>query len=119
MPHHLHNYIRAHRRRLGLTQTDLAVILGQKSGSNVCKNERRRSEPNLRLAIAYSIILHVSVEQLFPGVYEKARSDLRSHIEASLQHLEKRPHTPSVRRRQQTISELLTSIYGASNKKEL
>ncbi len=63
------NHIRAHRKRLGFNQVDLALLMNRES-SHVSRNERRLSEPTLRSAIRYSIILQVSVEDLFPGVVD-------------------------------------------------
>ncbi len=63
------NHIRAHRKRLGFTQADLAFLINRES-SHVSRNERRLSEPTLRSLIRYSIILQVSIEDLFPGVVD-------------------------------------------------
>lgn len=73
------NHIRAHRKRLGFNQADLAFLMNREC-SNISKNERRFSEPTLRSVIRYSIILQVSVEDLFPGVVELELSHIKERL---------------------------------------
>lgn len=79
----LANHIRAHRKRLGFKQADLALLMNRK-WSNVCRNERRHSEPALRTAIRFAIILQVSVEELFPGIVEVEQIQIRERVSAKL-----------------------------------
>ena len=81
------NHIRAHRKRLGFNQADLALLMNRES-SHVSRNERRLSEPTLRSAIRYSIILQVSVEELFPGVVDLERIHIRERL---IEKLSQRP----------------------------
>ncbi len=89
----LNNYIRAHRRRLGLRQGDVAAIMGH-TISNVCRHERRLCEPSLRTAIRFAIVLQVSIEDLFPGIIEAESQETKKKIALLLPHF-KRENSPA------------------------
>lgn len=71
MPHALENYLRTYRRRSGLSQDDLAFLLGTRSGSKVSRYEHYARQPSLETAIAYEVIFQTPLRELFAGVYEK------------------------------------------------
>jgi DNA-binding XRE family transcriptional regulator len=61
------NYLRAHRRRSGLSQRELGILVGYGHGHVVSKHERSTSAPPLLIALAYEIVFEVPVGQLFTG----------------------------------------------------
>lgn len=63
----LPNYLRAHRRRVGLSQDEIAFLLGLESRTNVSRHETRTRIPRLDLALGYELILGVPVGELFAG----------------------------------------------------
>jgi len=67
----LPNYLRMHRKRMGLSQDQVASILGCRSGAKVSRYERFQREPTLRTAIACEVLFGVSIRELFAGVYEE------------------------------------------------
>ena len=78
MPYTLENYLRTYRRRAGLSQDEMAFLLGTKSGTKVSRYERLHREPSLRTAFAYEVIFRAPLRDLFGGAYEKtARATLR------------------------------------------
>lgn len=76
MSSHLPNYVRAQRKRLGLSQADVAVLLGAESGAKVCRYERFAREPSLRTALACEALFQTSVSELFAGLYEVAEREV-------------------------------------------
>src|SRR5207249_11765504 len=71
MPQQLENYLRTYRRRAGLSQDEMAFLLGTKSGTKVSRYERLRREPSLRTAFAYAVIFRAPLRGLFAGAYER------------------------------------------------
>ena len=67
----LDNYLRTHRRRTGLSQSEVAAVLGCKDGGQVSRHERLVRTPALERALAYEALYHASVRELFAGLYEK------------------------------------------------
>lgn len=90
------SYLRTHRRKYGLSQSDLADILGLINEHQVSRHERSLTLPLLLTAIGYEIIFQVPVAELFPGIYET----VRSNIEKRLDEIEEQLHQSSVKGRQ-------------------
>jgi transcriptional regulator with XRE-family HTH domain len=65
----LDNYLRTERRLAGLSQEDLAFLLGSQNGTIVSRYERGRRTPSLETALAYEAILGIPVSELFPGKF--------------------------------------------------
>ena len=72
----LPNYLRTFRKRKGLTQKEVATLMGYKSSAFVCRNERFVSRPTLKTAIAYEIIYRISIPEMFPGLYEDVKKEM-------------------------------------------
>lgn len=72
--HKLPNYVRLYRKRLGLSQQELAFLLGWRDGSHPSRYEYFSSIPRLRTALALAVIFRVSVHELFSGEYKKIES---------------------------------------------
>jgi transcriptional regulator with XRE-family HTH domain len=81
------NYLRAHRKRSGLSQDEIAAALGCEDGGVVSRHEAARIFPPLPLALAYEVIFLVPVSQLFRGlrdVVEQTTEDRLSKLEVEL-----------------------------------
>lgn len=61
-------YLRAQRRQWGLTQGDLAYLLGYRYPSAIWRIECDGRAPKLSIAIACYILFDTPVTQLFPGL---------------------------------------------------
>lgn len=85
MPAQLPNYLRTHRKRLGLSQEEVAFLLGTRHGDKVCRYERFIRQASLEAALACEVIFQKSVRDLFFGLYQKiernvaARAKVLSH----------------------------------------
>ncbi len=73
----LGNYLRAYRKRSGLSQREVAYLLGSKNGGQVSLNERRRHVPPLETALAFQAVLGTPISELFAGTYESVAEDVR------------------------------------------
>ena len=87
--HKLENYLRAYRKRSGLTQREVAFLLGCENGAQVSRYEKRRRLPPLRTALACEAVFGAPVAELFGGmrdqvskVIEKRLAELRSRLQA-------------------------------------
>src|ERR1019366_3407404 len=65
----LKNYLRAHRKRSGLSQSEVALLVGSQTGACVSRHERFRRQPTLQTALAYEIIFGTAARDLFPGLF--------------------------------------------------
>jgi transcriptional regulator with XRE-family HTH domain len=70
-PAQLRNYLRANRKRLTLSQDDVAFLLGGQSGAKISRYENFTRVPGLEVALALEAIYKRSVGELFGGLYQK------------------------------------------------
>jgi transcriptional regulator with XRE-family HTH domain len=76
MEHKLKCYLHFHRLRWGLTQRELAHLLGYKSGSVVSRLERELQRPTLPIVFGCQIIFGVPPLELFPGEFADVEDEL-------------------------------------------
>jgi len=69
-----HNRIRQFRMEKGLTQRELAHILGYKSVSSLSHLERGCKLPSLKTAMKLEIALQRFIGDIFPRLYNKLRT---------------------------------------------
>src|SRR5881628_703008 len=74
--HRLPNYLKTHRKRAGLSQDEVAFLLGCRSGAKVSRYERLARRPSLETAFAYEAVFGVPARELFAGVYEKVEREV-------------------------------------------
>ena len=89
------SYLRYHRKKSGLTQSELAEVLGSIGSRQVARHENFKATPSIYVALGYHIALQASIAELFPGVYETVRQG----IEQRLLDLEHRLQQSSVKGR--------------------
>jgi len=73
----LDNYLRTYRRRAGISQDEMAFLLGTHDGTKVSRYERLARTPGLETALAYEAIFGISVRELFAGVYQRVERAAR------------------------------------------
>lgn len=75
-------HLRTHRKRSGLTQRELAKLLGYTSKSLISRHETASGIPTLDIALAYEAIFRVPVAQLFPELYRAIESSIEARLAA-------------------------------------
>ena len=110
------NYLRSHRLRWGLSQGELARLLGWKRAEVVSRIEQKHRPPTLKLVIACFILFGTAAAELFPDIsasieidvmariwelYEKVQGDPSKKtkikielLEGAIARAEQRKHTP-------------------------
>jgi len=76
MTHKLRNYLRMYRKRTGLTQRDVSILLGCRFGSAIVRYEHFSREPTLPTALSLAVILRARAHELFAGLHEQAKQDV-------------------------------------------
>jgi transcriptional regulator with XRE-family HTH domain len=101
------NQVKAYRRRLGLAQSDMALLLGDHSASRVSRYERGRRLPPLLIALTYQVIFGATSAELFAKEYAAALRGVRDRAKK----LAAMSHPKNARRaeqRKRSINLLLT-----------
>lgn len=80
--------LRTLRKKSGLSQSELAYILGFRSEIPVVRHERSQAIPNLLTALAYEVIFQVQISAQFRELF----TSVEAGIEERLAELEHRLH---------------------------
>jgi transcriptional regulator with XRE-family HTH domain len=105
-------YLRTHRKKSGLSQSELASILGLVTELQISRHERSLTLPLFLTAISYEIVFQVPIAELFPGLYET----VRQNIDERLSELEGRLHESSAKgRRAEFIARKLEWMWERRN----
>lgn len=107
----LHNYLRTHRKRIGFTQRDIAVLIGSNHVGKISRYETFDQIPHLTTVLAYEVIFQTSPRELFGGLFDKVAEEILKRSEALIRETKQR--RPS-RRTQMKINHLkrLAASYG-------
>lgn len=87
----LQNYVRSHRLKSGLNQREISVLIGVENRSTVSRIERSLRLPNLEILLALEIVFDEDGQDLFAGVAERVRGEVRDRARALLESLDDRP----------------------------
>jgi len=74
------NYLRTHRKRSGLSQHEVAGVLGIDNGGMVCRYELGRHLPPLLVALALEALFRVPISQLFRGLGETVEQSVEDRL---------------------------------------
>jgi transcriptional regulator with XRE-family HTH domain len=75
-------YLRFLRRKSGLSQQELAQILGSLTATQVSRHERSVSPPTLIAALGYEVVFRRPVSEIFPGLYHTIEAGVVDRLES-------------------------------------
>ncbi|WP_456737463.1 MULTISPECIES: helix-turn-helix transcriptional regulator [unclassified Bradyrhizobium] len=111
--HHRHlSYVRPHRRRWGLTQQELAFLIGVKSRTAVSRIEGSKRRPSLDAVFVCMLIFNMPALELFPGLMSELRASIRARANELYEQLQGDPS--NVTRLKLDFLERLLDRVGAS-----
>jgi DNA-binding XRE family transcriptional regulator len=76
----LENYLRIHRRRIGLSQKDLGTALGYEDEAPVSRHESFQKVPPLAVALGYEILFGVPVSEIFAGLKDQVEQQIEIRL---------------------------------------
>lgn len=74
------NYLRSYRLRWGLSQGDLAHLLGWKGAEVVSRIEQKQRPPTLKLVIACFILFGAPAAELFPDISVSVEASVMARV---------------------------------------
>jgi transcriptional regulator with XRE-family HTH domain len=104
---HHPNYLRAHRKRLGLSQGEIAYLLGSPRGEKVCRYECFISEPGFRIALAYEIIFKTPAREIFPDLCKEIERQIADRARDLLKRLKTRSPHPLLSRKRDVLADIV------------
>lgn len=84
----LANYLRFHRKRIGLNQEELGKILGYRNEGQVSRHERLGSLPPLLIALGYEAVFRVPLSEIFPGLRDAVEQGIETRLAAFEEELQ-------------------------------
>jgi len=95
----LDNYLRTYRKKLGLTQREVAFLLGCHSGAKVSRYERSARVPSLNAILAYEVIFQKPARELFAGLYDRAERQTMRNLRLLVSRLRRRRESSALARK--------------------
>lgn len=102
----LRNHLSIHRRRLSLTQEEVAFLIGTvglNKAIKVCRDEKSAREPSLREALAYELLYGKPVRELFPGLCAEVEGKMTERAAYLRHRVVKKPRP----KREETINRII------------
>jgi len=72
--------LRTLRKRSGLSQKELAHILGFRDGAPISRHERADTVPDLLTAFGYEVVFRVPISKLFPELYQAVEVGIEERL---------------------------------------
>jgi transcriptional regulator with XRE-family HTH domain len=95
----LPNYLRANRKRLALSQGDVAFLLGKQIGAKISRYENFAQIPSLENALAFEIIYKLSASEIFGGLYAQMEKDIAARAKLLIDKNDPRSGGQAAKRR--------------------
>jgi transcriptional regulator with XRE-family HTH domain len=105
----LGSYLRTIRLKSGLTQKDVAALLGLETGSAISRTEKGNGIPSLAILLGYCIIFEIHPKDIVPRMYQDIEKDVYAQAHVLVAHLEKRHATSALSERLKFLKELSQS----------
>ncbi len=86
-------YLRSNRRRWGLTQKELAVLLGTKTGGAISRIESGDRLPTFTTALACQVLFDLAPCDIFPGAFTRIEEDAITRAYDLYERLQGTPST--------------------------
>jgi transcriptional regulator with XRE-family HTH domain len=83
------NYIKSFRKRAGLSQQELAYLVGCRNGASVSRYESLEREPTTVTTLAYEAVFRTAVSALFRGTYAIVEQNVLTRARALSKKLAK------------------------------
>ena len=103
MSFRLENYVWIYRKRSGLTQDEVAFLLGCESGTKVSRYERYTRKPNLETLFGYELLLGAPGRELFAGTFEKIGKKILRRAQLLTRKLNRATPSPTATRKLQIL----------------
>ncbi|MEM8484446.1 MAG: helix-turn-helix transcriptional regulator [Bacteroidota bacterium] len=110
MSNKLPNYLRTFRKRSGLSQAEVAFLLGCEHGTKISRYERQQRIPNLKTVLALEVVYKTMSKHLFEGVYHEIEYQVKERVAILHKQITKKETTPTTLHKLRSLKELLDEL---------
>lgn len=114
MARKLSNYLRTYRRYAGLSQSEVAFLVGCEGPAQISKHERFMHRPPLESLLAYEMIFGAPLRDLFAGMCHKVEETTRKRAEVLVEKLSARTPDPITTRKLELLRRIASGQVLAS-----
>jgi len=93
MTHRVKTYLRTFRRRSGLTQAEVAFLLGAEDGAQVSRYERLSRRPSFQTALGLQAVFGIPAETLLPAISAQVERKIMARAHLLSRRLERKGFT--------------------------
>lgn len=104
----LADYLKAYRKRSGLSQEELAFLFGAETDSVVWLYEHGLRTPGLVNLVTYEYVFQVSSRELFAGIYEKVGKETDARAKKLLTLINRKSLTSGHARKSSFLNAILS-----------
>src|ERR1043166_9995694 len=83
----LHNYLRTFRKRVGLSQSDVAYLFGYTNPAKISRYERGLRMPRVPTMLGLVIVYQAAITELFAGLHEQTEREIARRARSLLRRL--------------------------------
>jgi len=112
----LPNYLRASRKRLALSQDEVAFLMGGRGGAKISRYEAFARKPSLETAIAFEVIYGKPVSELFAGLRQKVTQGVQDRAKVLKHRVSFQGSDRRSQRRRAAITSLVAPTSGTTEK---
>lgn len=94
-----HNFLRLHRKRSRLTQSDIAFILDLADYSNISRWEQGVHKPSIEVLLVYHLLFDIPIESLFERQRKEVAVKTQGKIQERISRLNDTPPDNKVKER--------------------
>ena len=80
-------YLQTLRKRAGLTQDELAFLLGCRCGAQISQYESLSQDPGLKKVFAFQLLFGVPAQEIFPDIFQRVQDDTFMRVQLLSQKL--------------------------------
>lgn len=99
-------YLRTYRIKTGLTQRDVAMLLGLETGSTISRTEKDHGIPSVLILLGYYVLFEAQPNDLVPGIIRDIKKVVCVRAPTLAGQLRKRQATPMVQARLKFVENL-------------
>lgn len=103
-------YLRTHRRVWGLTQNELARLIGFGSATQVSRLEKCKRGPSVETALACQVLFGISPADMFPNLHRQVEERVIRNAYHMHQGLENITSLPALRKRELLVLALKRTV---------
>jgi transcriptional regulator with XRE-family HTH domain len=111
--------LRTHRRRYGLSQAEVAMLLGASSGTKVSRYENFTRMPGGPTIFACQIVFNEPSSELFAGTYDSVLHAVQKRARRMLKQLDALPvsQSPKILRKLELLRAIVEAKPNAAQRK--